>query len=115
MPYTSSSTAPHRAAQQECGAPQRVPYQQRTTQRDNPTQQLIKQAVDFLIQQLEAGKSETLTAYLRRNGPVSCVFLREYFANRQTESSDILYTSLESINMRVCASLDTHDGARRPV
>jgi hypothetical protein len=40
------------------------PYQQRTSQKDNPTQQLIKQAVDFLIQQLEAGKSETLTAYL---------------------------------------------------
>ncbi len=40
------------------------PYQQRTTQRDNPTQLLIKQAVDYLIQQIEAGKSETLTAYL---------------------------------------------------
>jgi antirestriction protein ArdC len=40
------------------------PYQQRTTQRENPTQQLIKQAVDYLLQQLEAGKSETLTAYL---------------------------------------------------
>jgi len=40
------------------------PYQQRTTQRDNPTQMLIKQAVDHLIRQLEAGKSETLTAYL---------------------------------------------------
>lgn len=40
------------------------PYQQRSTQRDNPTQLLIKQAVDYLIQQLEAGKSETLTAYL---------------------------------------------------
>lgn len=41
------------------------PYQQRTTQRDNPTQMLIKQAVDHLIQQLEAGKSESLTAYLK--------------------------------------------------
>jgi hypothetical protein len=40
------------------------PYQQRTSQKDNPAQQLIKQAVDHLIQQLEAGKSETLTAYL---------------------------------------------------
>ena len=40
------------------------PYQQRTTDRDNPTQMLIKQAVEHLIQQLEAGKSESLTAYL---------------------------------------------------
>jgi len=40
------------------------PYQQRTVQRDNPAQTLIKQAVDQLIQQLEAGKSEALTTYL---------------------------------------------------
>jgi len=39
-------------------------YQQRTTQKDNPTQQLIRQAVNFLLRQLEGGKSETLTAYL---------------------------------------------------
>ncbi len=66
MPYTSSntnSTAPH-SNNAALGNRSESPYQQRTTQRDNPTQQLIKQAVDFLIQQLEAGKSETLAAYL---------------------------------------------------
>jgi hypothetical protein len=59
----SHSTAPHRknAAQRSRSD---SPYQQRTSQKDNPTQQLIKQAVDYLIQQLEQGKSETLTAYL---------------------------------------------------
>ena len=59
----SSSTAPHskNAALRSISD---SPYQQRTTQRENPTQQLIKQAVDYLLQQLEAGKSETLTAYL---------------------------------------------------
>ena len=41
--------------------------QQRATQKGNPTQQLIKQAVDYPIQQLETGKSETLTAYLGAN------------------------------------------------
>jgi len=58
-----SSAAPHRknAARQNRSE---SPYQQRNSQKDNPTQQLIKQAVDYLIQQLEAGKSETLTAYL---------------------------------------------------
>jgi hypothetical protein len=65
MPYTSSSiattTAPH---SKNAALRSESPYQQRTTQKDNPTQQLIKQAVDFLLQQLEAGKSETLTAYL---------------------------------------------------
>jgi len=59
----SRNAAPHRknAAQRSRSD---SPYQQRTSQRDNPTQLLIKQAVDYLIQQLEAGKSETLTAYL---------------------------------------------------
>lgn len=65
MPYAASSTAvsttPHR---KNAALPNQSPYQQRTTQKDNPTQQLIKQAVDFLLQQLAAGKSETLTAYL---------------------------------------------------
>jgi len=58
-----SSAAPHR---NNAARPTRSesPYQQRTSQKDNPTQQLIKQAVDFLIQQIETGKSETLTAYL---------------------------------------------------
>ena len=58
-----NATAPHRKNSAQRSRSD-SPYQQRTTQRDNPTQLLIKQAVDYLIQQLEAGKSETLTAYL---------------------------------------------------
>ena len=60
---TATTTAPHRknAAQRNRSD---SPYQGRTAQKDNPTQLIIKQAVDFLIQQVEAGKSETLTAYL---------------------------------------------------
>jgi hypothetical protein len=71
MPYANSNTAttnnsttaPH-SKNAALRNPSESPYQQRTSQKDNPTQQLIKQAVDFLLQQLEAGKSETLTAYL---------------------------------------------------
>jgi hypothetical protein len=60
---TATTTTPHRknAAQHNRSE---SPYQGRTAQKDNPTQLIIKQAVDFLIQQVEAGKSETLTAYL---------------------------------------------------
>ena len=60
---THTAAAPHRknAAQRSRSD---SPYQQRTTQKDNPTQVLIKQAVDYLIQQLEAGHSDALTAYL---------------------------------------------------
>jgi N-terminal domain of anti-restriction factor ArdC len=37
---------------------------ERSAERSNPVQQLIKQAVDSLVQQLEAGKSDALSAYL---------------------------------------------------
>jgi hypothetical protein len=59
----SSLAAPHRknAAQRNRSD---SPYQGRTAQRDNPTQLIIKQAVDYLIEQVRAGKSDTLTAYL---------------------------------------------------
>jgi hypothetical protein len=59
----SIHAAPHR---KNAARPTRShsPYQGRTAQKDNPTQLIIKQAVDYLIQQVEAGKSETLTAYL---------------------------------------------------
>ena len=74
MPFSQTTTAavssasfppaaPHRknAAQR---TPSDSPYQQRTSQKDNPAQAVIRQAVDFLMQQLEAGHSETLAAYL---------------------------------------------------
>ena len=60
----STTAAPHGKNAAQRTERSTSPYQQRTTQRENPTQQLIKQAVDYLLQQLEAGKSETLTAYL---------------------------------------------------
>jgi hypothetical protein len=60
----SSNATPHRKNAAQHTERSTSPYQQRTSQKDNPTQQIIKQAVDFLIQQLEAGESETLTAYL---------------------------------------------------
>ena len=66
MTYAATSTnhattAPHR---RNAALRSNSPYQQRTTERENPAQQLIKQAVDFLLKQLEEGKSEALTAYL---------------------------------------------------
>ena len=64
MTYASSNTATTAPHSKNAALRSESPYQQRTTQRDNPTQQLIKQAVDYLLEQLEAGKSETLTAYL---------------------------------------------------
>jgi hypothetical protein len=61
---SNPNAAPHRknAAKRN---PSDSPYQQRTTQSENPTQQLIKQAVDYLIEQLNAGHSDMLASYLR--------------------------------------------------
>jgi len=61
---TSRNTAPHRKNAAQRNNRSDSPYQGRTAQRDNPTQLIIKQAVDHLIEQVKAGKSETLTAYL---------------------------------------------------
>jgi len=66
MAYAATSTnhattVPHR---KNAALRSNSPYQQRNTERENPAQQLIKQAVDFLLKQLEEGKSEALTAYL---------------------------------------------------
>jgi N-terminal domain of anti-restriction factor ArdC len=68
-PASNGPTRSH-AAPQRKNAVQRnnrsdAPHQQRTSQKDNPTQLLIKQAVDYLIEQLNAGHSDMLAAYLR--------------------------------------------------
>jgi hypothetical protein len=60
----SSQAAPHSKNAAQRNNRSDSSYQGRTVQKDNPTQLVIKQAVDFLMQQMEAGKSDTLTAYL---------------------------------------------------
>jgi len=60
----SFPATPHRKNAAQPFQRSESPYQQRTNPKDNPTQQAIKQAVDFLIEQLQQGKSEMLAAYL---------------------------------------------------
>ena len=59
------SAAPHRKNAPQRNSASESPYQERTSQKDNPTQAIIKQAVDYLVRQLEAGHSDMLAAYLR--------------------------------------------------
>jgi len=56
-------SAPHR---KNAAQSRRENYQRldRSAERNNPVQQLINQAIDSLIQQLKAGKSDALTTYL---------------------------------------------------
>ena len=111
---TASTAAPHRknAAQSNRS---NSPYQQRTSQKDNPTQVIIKQAVDYLIQQLEAGKSETLTAYLEAMARFHNYSFGNILAIARQRAVTYCYTSLASMNMRVCALLASINGERRPV
>jgi hypothetical protein len=115
MPYAnsnSSNTAPHRKNAALCN-PSESPYQQRTTQKDNPTQQLIKEAVDSLIRQLEAGKSETLTAYLAAMARFHSYSFGNILAIARQIAVTYCFTSLESIMIGVSALFETRDG--RPV
>ena len=64
LPSNRTHAAPHRKNAAQPFERSESPYQQRTNPKDNPTQQAIRQAVDFLIEQLQQGKSEMLTAYL---------------------------------------------------
>jgi hypothetical protein len=61
------TTAPHRKNPAQS---KRENSQQpdRSAEQNNPVQQLINQAVDSLIQQLKAGRSDALTAYLTAMG-----------------------------------------------
>ena len=61
---TGIPAAPHRKNAAQPNNRSDSPYQERTAQKDNPAQLVIKQAVEHLIQQVQAGKSDTLTAYL---------------------------------------------------
>ena len=92
-----------------------------STQNPNQPQQkqtakeVIAANVQALIEQLEQGHSEGLTAYLTAMGRFHNYSFGNILEIARQRAVTYCYTSLESINMRVCASLDTHDGARRPV
>ena len=106
---TASNATPHRK-----NAAQRTrsdsPYQQRTSQKDNPTQVIIKQAADYLIQQLEAGKSETLTAYLGAMARFHNYSFGNILEIARQRAVTYCYTSLESMNTKICAYIETQDG-----
>ena len=101
----SIHAAPHRknAARRN---PSDSPYQQRTTQRDNPTQVLIKQAVDYLIEQLEAGHSETLAAYL---GTMARFHNHSFYVKHNIKSCTSGNAPLrrETLSARRCVRLPT--------
>ncbi len=93
MPYATSKSnnaAPHRKNAVQRNNRSDSLYQQRTAQKDNPTQLLIKPAVGYLILQFEARTQRNPRQLSRSDGPVPQLQLREHSANRTSESSDIV-------------------------
>ena len=84
-------------------------------QQKQTAKEVIAANVQALIEQLEQGHSEGLTAYLDAMSRFHNYSFGNVLEIARQRAVTYCYTSLESINMRVCASLDTHDGARRPV
>lgn len=109
MPYTSSRN--HDANNSNVNNPASASEKRKP----QTPQQLVRENVQYLIEQLEAGKSEALTAYLNamarfRNYSFGNVLL---IARRRAVT--YCYTSLESMNIGGCASLVMRDGRHMAV
>jgi len=74
-----------------------------------------KEAVDYLVDSLEAGQSEVLTQYLRAMGKFHTYSFGNVMLIARQRAVTYRFTSLESMNIGGCASLETRDGKLVPV
>ena len=70
-----------------------------------------KDAVDYLVQSLESGHSEVLTQYLGAMAQFHTYSFGNVMLIARQRAVTCCYTSLESMNMRSCGSLEASDGA----
>ena len=70
-----------------------------------------KEAVDYLVESLEAGHSEVLRQYLGARGKFHTYSFGNVMLIARQRAVTCCYTSLESIDMRLCALLEASDGA----
>jgi hypothetical protein len=70
-----------------------------------------KEAVDYLVQSLESGQSAVLTQYLGAMAKFRNYSFGNIMLIARQRAVTYCYTSLESMNMRSCAWLETIDGA----
>lgn len=61
--------------------------------------------MDLLLQQLEAGKTDTLTAFLAAMAWFYSYSIWNILATAQQRAATYCFTSLESMNIGGCASL----------
>jgi hypothetical protein len=72
--------------------------------------EVIAANVQSLIEQLEAGHSDALTAYLNAMGRFHNYRFGNILEIARQKAVTYCYTSPESIKTGVCASLETQDG-----
>ena len=84
-------------------------------QQPRTAKEVIAANVQSLIEQLEAGHSDALTAYLNAMSRFHNYSLGNILEIARQRAVTYCYTSLESMNMRVCALLVSINGERRPV
>ncbi len=70
-----------------------------------------KDAVDYLVQSLESGRSEVLTQCLGTMARFHTYSFGNVMLIARQRAVTCCYTSLESMNMRCCALLEASDGA----
>jgi len=70
-----------------------------------------KDAVDYLVQSLEAGQSDVLTQYLAAMARFHIYSFGNVMLIARQRAVTCCYTSLESMNMRSRALLEASDGA----
>ena len=69
-----------------------------------------KEAVNYLVQSLEAGQSSVLTQYLGAMAKFRNYSFGNIMLIARQRAVTCCYTSLESMNMRSCALLEASDG-----
>jgi hypothetical protein len=71
---------------------------------------ITNQAIEQLITALNEGRSETLAQYIAAIGRFHCYSFRNVMLIASQRAVTYCYTSLESMNIGGCASLETRDG-----
>ncbi len=79
-------------------------------QQRQTAKEVIAANVQHLIEQLEQGKSEALTAYLTAMSRFHNYSFGNILEIARQRAVTYCFTSLESINIRGCAPLETRDG-----
>jgi hypothetical protein len=69
-----------------------------------------KEAVDYLVESLESGRSEVLVQYLAAMGRFHHYSFGNVMLIARQRAMTCCYTSLESMNMRLYALLEASDG-----